>query len=391
MSPVIERWTYRVHAIYGALDSTIEVVDSINIEAVFFLATVGITNTEAMEPAAKTLLGKRGQRTQDDIGGKAQRNVEAEEQNPPPKRLRTQTSVDNAAISGPSAACPRNGLLTPEPSDLTEPQLMLSPAVVSSDMPLKAFPFLKLPAELRIHIYHMALVREEPLLLHADRAPDAVAEDECPTIPSNPRGRFSSCAPDSQIFSLYPFNTRSRPRPQSSGIERVPLKDPIAPEFLRLNKLVYREARQVLYSDNVFILSLNSGVYTLSTLHQRSRSLIKHIVLSIPSHHDILDGFSLLVRVGLRYCWGLKTLKIILETSLPDDGRQTGSTNVYANAFQILRWLPRGCKVGLEGDVSDTVRRVVDEEGRLQAVLDEASYLKRQHVMPDRHEGRVVS
>jgi epsin len=58
---------------------------------------------------------------------------------------------------------------------------------------------------------------------------------------------------------------------------------------------------------------------------------------------------------------------------------------VYANAFHILRWLPRGCNVGLEGNVSETVKRVVAEEGRLQNVLDEASYLKRQHQMPERH------
>jgi len=79
------------------------------------------------------------------------------------------------------------------------------------------------------------------------------------------------------------------------------------------------------------------------------------------------------VRLGLRYCWGLKTFKIILKASLPDDGRVNGATSVYANAFHILRWLPRGCKVELEGCVSETVKKVVAEEGRLMDVLDEVS------------------
>ena len=46
---------------------------------------------------------------------------------------------------------------------------------------------------------------------------------------------------------------------------------------------------------------------------------------------------------------------------------------MYANAFHILRWLPRGCTVVLEGCVSESVMRVVREEGRLQGVLDEVS------------------
>jgi epsin len=162
--------------------------------------------------------------------------------------------------------------------------------------------------------------------------------------------------------------------------ERVCATDPVVPEVLRLNKQIYKEARQLLYSENVFTLSLASGIHTLSTLHQRSRSLIKHVVLTIPSHHDILDGFADLVRLGLRYCWGLKSFKIILQASLPDDGRVSGATSVYANAFHILRWLPRGCSVMLEGCVSETVRNVVVEEGRLMNVLDEVSWSVYIHV-----------
>lgn len=296
---------------------------------------------------------------------------EAEAHAPEPKKLRTRSPVGGDVVgrkplaAGASSSRARSGLLTPEPSTLTESQL--EPPVDTSETSetgtANFFPFMKLPAELRIHIYHMALVREEPLLLHADRAPEKPEDGDDPL--AAPHRSSSSWAPGREPLG-HPFH-----RPRQSGPERIPLDDPIVPEILRLNKLIYREARQVLYSDNVFTLSLTSGIHTLSSLHQRSRSLIKHVVLTIPSHHDILDGFADLVRLGLRYCWGLKTFKIILQASLPDDGRVTGATSVYANAFHILRWLPRGCNVGLEGNVSDTVKRVVAEEGRLQAVLDE--------------------
>jgi epsin len=330
-----------------------------------------------MERATDTVLGKRGRRTAVPDG------VEAGEPSSAPKRSRTQVSAsDDSTTPGPSTAKPRSGLLTPEPSSLTESQFAAPPTEDMDDTPQGCFPFMKLPAELRIHIYHMALVREESLLLHAERAPEPPVDDD--SLAGAPTSRYwpgmndyrggrsneDSNTPRRNVF----FATTRGARGHSSAPERVPLKDPIVPEILRLNKLIYKEARQVLYSDNVFTLSLSSGIHTLSTLHQRSRSLIKHVVLTIPSHHDILDGFADLVRLGLRYCWGLKTFKIILQASLPDDGRVTGATSVYANAFHILRWLPRGCNVGLEGNVSDTVRKVVAEEGRLQSVLDEVSY-----------------
>lgn len=237
------------------------------------------------------------------------------------------------------------------------------------------FPFTQLPAELRIHIYYMALSRHAPLLLHAAREPENDLED-------------GVCEAESCPLAFTPVTSTSirRRRTHSPPPETItPPLDPIVPALLRLNQEIYKESRSVLYSANTFTLTLSSGVHTLSTLHQRSRSLIKHVILTIPSHHDILDGFADLVRLGLRYCWGLETFKLVLQASLPDDGRMSHATSVYANAFHILRWLPRGCKVVLEGNVSKAVRDVVREEGRLQSVLDEAGYAKRQHQMPERH------
>ncbi|KAI8935390.1 hypothetical protein NX059_007972 [Plenodomus lindquistii] len=267
----------------------------------------------------------------------------------------------------------RSGLLTPETSNLSAEDAL--PDMAPDDNPANAFPFMKLPAELRINIYNKALVRDEPLLLHAQRAPDKADQDSTLTN--------SGSAPWPRPQT--PSHARPTPRAPSAAPERNSLHDPVSPQLLRVNTVIYKEARQVFYSDNVFTLSLLSGIHTLSSLHQRSRSLIKHVTLTIPSHHDILDGFADLVRLGLRYCWGLKSFKIVLQASLPDDGRVSGAASVYANAFHILRWLPRGCSVVLEGNVSESVRKVVEEEGRLQGVLDETSYLKRQHQMPERH------
>ncbi|KAF3006433.1 hypothetical protein E8E13_001874 [Curvularia kusanoi] len=326
------------------------------------------------------MAGSVGQRA---LGKRSRWNTSAEQREQPEplrasKRLRDKREA-SAGRSGqpPSSSAGttiRNGLATPEPSLLIETDTSL----LTDDVAFKRkgiFPFMQLPAELRIHIYYMALYRDTPLLLHAPREPDKDLEDGVCEAESCP------------LASTAVASTRARrlrtlsPPPETT----IPPLDPIVPTVLRLNQQIYKESRSVLYSANTFTLTLTSGIHTLSTLHQRSRSLIKHVILTIPSHHDILDGFADLVRLGLRYCWGLKTFKIILQASLPDDGRMTHATSVYANAFHILRWLPRGCKVVLEGNVSDVVRDVVREEGRLQSVLDEAGYAKRQHQMPERH------
>lgn len=324
------------------------------------------------EPTRGRVLGKRTRRSA---------AAEQQEHTEPPrssKRLKEKREAsagrNGQTLPGSSITTIRNGLATPQPSSLAELQTSLR----AEDAPLRPkdiFPFVQLPAELRIHIYHMALHRDTPLYLHAARSPEK-DEETSNTLDEN------SCP----LASPTDLSTRvRRPRAPSPPPDVIPPLDPIVPTILRLNQQIYKEARSVLYSANTFTLSLLSGIHTLSTLHQRSRSLIKHVILTIPSHHDILDGFADLVRLGLRYCWGLKTFKIILQASLPDDGRMTHATSVYANAFHILRWLPRGCKVVLEGNVSEVVRDVVREEGRLQSVLDDMGYAKRQHQMPERH------
>jgi hypothetical protein len=222
------------------------------------------------------------------------------------------------------------GLPTPEASYLTE-----------QEQPSKeVFPFLKLPAELRMEIYRCALCRDEPLLL------DLPPKDEKGDDTETPKPKKAS---------------------NNAGVNV---------KLLRTCSFVYKEARQIFYSENCFTLSIESSVATLAQLHQRSRSLIRSVTLAIPSHHDILDSFADMVRLGLRYCWGLRTFTIRLDVMLPDfDTLPAGHHGgIYANAFRILRWLPKGCKVILEGNVNESVKRVVAEEGRLLVELDEARF-----------------
>jgi len=65
----------------------------------------------------------------------------------------------------------------------------------------------------------------------------------------------------------------------------------------------------------------------------------------------------------------------------PDDrgGNSASTTNVYANAFHILRWLPKSCEVILEGNVHKDIQAVVATNAEMAKQLDERAYQRRQH------------
>lgn len=178
---------------------------------------------------------------------------------------------------------------------------------------------------------------------------------------SPPRGRRS-------ISTSVTVPQPRAPRPQDD--------DPLLINLLRASKLVYKEARAILYGENSFILDLDTAQPTLAALHQRSRGQIKNLRVTIPTHNDILEHFSEVIRLSIRYCWRLQRLVLNTPFVLPGaEGSSTsGNTTVYANAFDILRWLPKRTEVVLEGNVCEEIRRVVEKNSNLAKSLDEVSF-----------------
>lgn len=160
------------------------------------------------------------------------------------------------------------------------------------------------------------------------------------------------------------------PRPQDV--------DPLLVNLLRASKLIYKESRAILYGENTFLLDLDTAQPTLAALHQRSRGQIKYLRVTIPTHNEILERFAEVVRLSLRYCWRLQRFVIHTPFVLPGaEGSSTsGNTTVYANAFDILRWLPRKCEVILEGNVCEEIRKVVERNLDLAKNLDEVSHFR---------------
>lgn len=214
-----------------------------------------------------------------------------------------------------------------------------------------------------------------------DDTPTATSSNPNNTINTNVHNNFPPRATNRRTVtftSTYtpPSATRT-PRPQDA--------DPLHVNLLRTSKLIYKESRAILYGENNFLLDLDTAQPTLAALHQRSRGQIKRLRVTIPSHNFILERFSEVVRLSLRYCWRLQRFVIHTPFVLPGaEGSSTsGNTTVYANAFDILRWLPRQCEVVLEGNVCEEIRRVVEKNSNLAKSLDELAYARRQLISND--------
>lgn len=180
----------------------------------------------------------------------------------------------------------------------------------------------------------------------------------------------------------------TQPEPQ-----RNQSQDPLITNVLRASKEIYKEARGVLYSENHFVLDLNTAMQTLGHLHQRSRRQIKHVELEIPTYNEILERFQETVRLSLRYCSGLKKFIINMPFTLPgaDGSGTTGNTTVYANGFDILRWLPQECDIIVQGNICTEIETVVQKHLRLSKTLDKVRRYDLRYHSVEGHETRLAA
>ena len=276
--------------------------------------------------------------------------------------------------------------------------------------PVKPFLLLNLPTEIRLEIYKYCLVRPGPVLLSRvekplapvkqtiDEAEDDVEDDDATasTASASPATRHHTTrsSQSGRLRVRSGHTTASRiiqptPNTPETAVRPAPLSKPDPPKdtrprmanpfiinILRTSKAVYKEARDVLYGENDFTLNLRTAVASLAALHQRSRGRIRHIECEIGTYSEILESFSETVRLSLRYCSGLRTLVVHTPFSLPgaDGNGSSGNTTVYANGFDILRWLPRGCEVVLKGVKNPEIDAVVERHRGLARTQDKVRY-----------------
>ncbi|KAK0269968.1 hypothetical protein LTR35_014434 [Friedmanniomyces endolithicus] len=190
---------------------------------------------------------------------------------------------------------------------------------------------------------------------------------------SSTRASTRSTQQHAQAAARAQLRDLAAAKPDPPRVPRPQDEDPLLVNLLRCSKTVYQEARSILYAENLFALDLDTALPTLAALHQRSRRQIKHVEIEIPCYNEILERFQETVRLSLRYCWGLKKLVVHMPFTLPgaDGSGTTGNTTVYANGFDILRWLPRPCEVVLRGQICKEIEQVVSKNANLARTLDE--------------------
>jgi hypothetical protein len=356
------------------------------------------------------------------------------------EELQSQLDLDLEMAMGLDMS--ERGALGDNEMDPNQQEDVVEARSVTDDEEGAVFDLMRLPPELRLEIYRACLTRPYPILLSKREQPQAIDPDVefdqdyevCPELGSslkaancNQLQNSTSSSPTQSGRALgigaqsdrsgvrggrrmRLLRTHARSSGSGSGASRTLLQaasdmaarhasarrkvfnpvsepprnqtqDPLLINILRASKQVYKEARSVIYSENIFTLDLNTAMPTLACLHQRSRRQIKHIELEIPTYNEILERFQETVRLHLRYCSGLKTFVISMPFTLPgaDGSGTTGNTTVYANGFDILRWLPQGCNIVLKGHTCVEIDTVVNKHLTLSKSLDKVSYGALQH------------
>ncbi|TKA66456.1 hypothetical protein B0A49_09358 [Cryomyces minteri] len=121
----------------------------------------------------------------------------------------------------------------------------------------------------------------------------------------------------------------------------------------------------------------------LLTLHQRERRLIQRVVLTVEYEYNLERWGSNLMRLGLRYCRGLKTITIKLSFTFGDRSysQPTDYNRSYnwESFFGHLKWLPKVCVPVVMGNVNEKIKETMELNALLAAALDERSYAERQY------------
>nr|POE47076.1 hypothetical protein CFP56_00408 [Quercus suber] len=196
-----------------------------------------------------------------------------------------------------------------------------APAALGRDV----FPLMTLPAELRNAIYRACLTCSDSLLL------------------------------SERDLSAAQVHRTSKHRPHRQA--------PLASNIILACQQVRDEASALLYSENSFLLDLDTASRFFQGLPQRTRSKFQRIEIELTRYDDVNGRFQDICRLALRYCFKLKTLVIRMPLERPlfgDDTNADGSSK-FAQAFDVLHWLPKRCEVVLEGDVSTEIEAVVQK------------------------------
>lgn len=188
---------------------------------------------------------------------------------------------------------------------------------------LPTFPFLKLPAELRVRIYRY--------LLHAPENTISVNE--------------GSLWPGREILRQIRSHLIATDPSRFGDLEtyRVCSRN-IRPAILSLDRQTYSDARQVFYSENCFFFPQHSLIISfLKDLPQVSRSLIKKIRLPLHISDDLSDSagrmFLEAACTYMRQNLELKQLTIDIFSGSSFSGLRWPCPQSYLDAIHEQSWV----------------------------------------------------
>lgn len=257
--------------------------------------------TTTAHSLARSLLGPK--RKCDDLEADDHNNEEStneSESASPCRRLRKRTRISYAEVAEfDDESDADSGYNSDSSVDWDSRSKQTKPKRARKEKPVKVFPFLSLPSELRNKIYSLALKDPDGMVLHEGWRAHRRVPKRCQYYNCEDRERYAGIG--NLVYSDQGYRD---PVGQASCT--------LIPSLLAVNKQIYAEAAAILYLQPLHFVNMTALHSFLAPLSNQSGSLIRNITIHNYENwgRGVRKAMNVSAMTLLRTCSNLETLRI---------------------------------------------------------------------------------
>ncbi|KAH0364379.1 hypothetical protein KCU65_g6801, partial [Aureobasidium melanogenum] len=257
--------------------------------------------TATAQSLAWSLLGQK--RTCDDLEADDHNNEEStneSESASPCRQLRKRTRISYAEFTESDVESDADSGYSSDSSvDWDSGSTQTKPKRARKEKPVKVFPFLSLPSELRNKIYSLALEDPDGMVLHEGWRAHRRVPKRCQYHSYEDRERYAGVG--NLAYSEQGYHNQE-------GEASCTL----IPSLLAVNKQIYAEAAAMLYSQPLHFVNMTALHSFLAPLSNQTGSLVRNITIHNyeTSGRGVRKAMNVSAMTLLRTCSNLETLRI---------------------------------------------------------------------------------
>ncbi|KAG9517381.1 hypothetical protein KCV07_g6240, partial [Aureobasidium melanogenum] len=256
--------------------------------------------TATAQSLAWSLLGQKRKCDDLEADDNNEESTTASESASPSRRLRKRTRISYAEFTESDVESDADSGYNSDSSvDWDSRSKQTKPKRARKEKPVKVFPFLSLPSELRNKIYSMALEDPDGMVLHEGWRAHRRVPKRCQYHNYEDRGRYAGIG--NLVYSAGSYHKQEG---QASCT--------LIPSLLAVNKQIYAEAVAILYSQPLHFVNTTALHSFLAPLSNRTGSLVRNITIHTYENwgRGVRKAMNVSAMTLLRTCSDLETLRI---------------------------------------------------------------------------------